>query len=136
MKTESKIKFASKKEKASFMQKVTKAAWTIFKRDLVSFREAMVSAWAWAIKKFSKTEKPAQKMVSISHLKPKKETEKAIIFEIVLACIKTDQEVRRTVCLPKSQIVNGEIPTWLATAKENELLETINYPETYIEFCW
>lgn len=87
--------------------KIFKAAWTIFKENsgLISFSEALISAWKWAKKTL------VEKRVSF--LGAKKETEKALLIIIKsYYCHVREEYVDYTIWAPKSIIVGNTIPEW------------------------
>ena len=55
--------------------------------------------------------------------KIKRETEKAILVTIIASCFVTDQEIKRDVWFPKSQIIDNVIKDWIWDVKVKELKE-------------
>ena len=99
--------------------KVMKAAWTIWrKRDAKTWSQAMTKAWAWA-------KKNTQKMVDLSKVVAVKETEKATAYRVRVACNHLEVEKFGFVWIPKSMIVNGQIPEWFAFKKLDEAAEML-----------
>jgi hypothetical protein len=121
--------------KKATLSKVMKAAWTIYRErndkknrkknyPIRTFSQALKAAWEWAKKTLSKPKAQEDRMAVRIHW----ESEKCIGMDIVLACVVTDQTVRRRLFFPKSQVdANNTVPMWLWRVKVEEAKNSTNH---------
>ena len=89
-------------------------------------------AWAWLKEKQADHKEVADvKNAFFTLPAPKKETEKAVAFDVWMA--NSAQSLVKTVWLPKSQIVNGQAKGWILMAKMKELLSANAQYRAWVE---
>ncbi len=97
----------------SFKSKVMKAAWTSIRNGFsATMSEALFSAWAWAKKNL------VEKFKNIHSIE--KETEKAILAVVGFKfnhVLEATQKI--TMWVPKSLVVNNQIPEWFYNKNVN-----------------
>lgn len=122
--------------KKSYLSKVMKAAWTIYRErfdkknrkknfPIRSFSQALKAAWEWAKKIIQQPKEEKRVKINFDW-----QSEKCVGMDIVLACVVTDQTVRRRLFFPKSQIdANGTVSLWLWNLKVEEAKNSTNHAQ-------